>query len=347
MSILVNAGDGNSIFDIAAKFQNMELREMKKQPDTIKSNRKAGLDTGSSDFNTKLGDIEAMFSQLNYKIETINTRRPAPQYLITISQSIPNILLNLNKEVNALVKASKSKATKWATELSDDDKDDIRFNMDNLTTIKNNLKESGQMSDFKTQYKKLTELVEKDLEPIVQRLTGKSYTKPQAQPAGPAGQAGPMTPSPSRRQSPDFTSPISRSPMSPSRSAQKKQEILTKAGKIMANPLERQIKTNEQLKSDVYKYFQAQAKLRKMDTAEFDALYTGVTAILGAENSMYGTLTDLIGAIGNVSKGYQQNTQYFSPSPTSGAGKYSSQAKHYLSQDYYTFVDTMPKKRFL
>jgi hypothetical protein len=89
MSILVNAGDGNSIFDIASKFQNMELREMKKQPDTIKSNRKAGLDTGSSDFNTKLGDIEAMFSQLNYKIETINTRRPAPQYLITISQRYP------------------------------------------------------------------------------------------------------------------------------------------------------------------------------------------------------------------------------------------------------------------
>lgn len=191
MSILVNAGDGNSIFDIAAKFQNMELREMKKQPDTIKANRKAGLDTGSSDFNIKLGDIEAMFSQLNFKIITIKSKRNAPQYLVNISQSIPNLILQLNKEVNALVKASKSKASKWATELSDDDKSDIRYNMNALTVIKDTLEEEDKMEDFKTQYKKLTVLVEKELEPIVQRLTGQSYTKPDAQPVGPASPTPP------------------------------------------------------------------------------------------------------------------------------------------------------------
>ena len=346
MSILVNAGDGNSIFDIAAKFQNMELREMKKQPDTIKSNRKAGLDTGSSDFNTKLGDIEAMFSQLNYKIETINTRRPAPQYLITISQSIPNIILNINKEVNALVKASKSKATKWATELSDDDKDDIRFNMDNLTTIKNNLKESGQMSDFKTQYKKLTELVEKDLEPIVQRLTGKSYTKPQAQPAGPAGQAGPMTPSPRRRQSPNFSTPgsdgsFSGSPRAPPSTIRgfhirlmdatrgisidaNGEKIVSKKTTQAVRELMALAREVNQAKSDRYQYSFENAvgtaltnDVRKRDEDEFDGY---LQAILSESRGTSGT---------------------------SGAGKYSSQAKHYLSQDYYTFVDTMPKKRFL
>ena len=83
-----------------------------------------------------------------------------------------------------------------------------------------------------------------------------------------------------------------------------------------------------------------------MDTTDFEELYSNVYASLMNEN-LDGTLDDLIGAIDKVSKGYQQNTQYFSPSSPSGAGKYSSQAKHYLSQDYYTFVDTMPKKRFL
>ena len=80
-----------------------------------------------------------------------------------------------------------------------------------------------------------------------------------------------------------------------------------------------------------------------MDTTDFEELYSNVNASLMNENRD-GTLDDLIGAIDKVSKGYQKDTDLF---PTSGAGKYSSQAKHYLSQDYYTFVDTMPKKRFL
>ena len=36
MNISVNSGDGNSIFEIAAKFQQMQLRELSKNIETIK-----------------------------------------------------------------------------------------------------------------------------------------------------------------------------------------------------------------------------------------------------------------------------------------------------------------------
>lgn len=78
-----------------------------------------------------------------------------------------------------------------------------------------------------------------------------------------------------------------------------------------------------------------------MSTTDFNELYANVYAILMNEN-LYGTLDDLIDRIQQVSDGYQQSPNIFS-----GSGKYSSQAKHYLNQDYYTFVHTMPKKRFL
>jgi hypothetical protein len=63
----VNAGDGNSIFDIAYKFKQMELREMEKVPTTIRENKLNGSDTGSSDFLTKLQELHSMIFHIDKK----------------------------------------------------------------------------------------------------------------------------------------------------------------------------------------------------------------------------------------------------------------------------------------
>ena len=63
----VNAGDGNSIFDIAYKFKEMELREMEKVPTTIRENKLNGSDTGSSDFLTKLQELHSMIFHIDKK----------------------------------------------------------------------------------------------------------------------------------------------------------------------------------------------------------------------------------------------------------------------------------------
>ena len=64
----VNAGDGNSIFDIAYKFKQMELREMEKVPTTIRENKMSGSDTGSSDFLTKLQELHSMIFHIDKKV---------------------------------------------------------------------------------------------------------------------------------------------------------------------------------------------------------------------------------------------------------------------------------------
>ena len=72
----VNAGDGNSIFDIAYKFKQMELREMDKVPSTIRENKMSGSDTGSSDFLTKLQELHSMIFHIDKKSDVVVVDSP-------------------------------------------------------------------------------------------------------------------------------------------------------------------------------------------------------------------------------------------------------------------------------
>ena len=72
----VNAGDGNSIFDIAYKFKQMELREMEKVPTTIRQNKLDGSDTGSSDFLTKLQELHSMIFHIDKKSDVVVVDSP-------------------------------------------------------------------------------------------------------------------------------------------------------------------------------------------------------------------------------------------------------------------------------
>ena len=63
----VNDGGGNSIFDIAYRFKQMELREMEKVPTTIRENKLNGSDTGSSGFLTKLQELHSMIFHIDKK----------------------------------------------------------------------------------------------------------------------------------------------------------------------------------------------------------------------------------------------------------------------------------------
>jgi hypothetical protein len=80
----VNAGDGNSIFDIAYKFKQMELREMEKVPTTIRENKLNGSDTGSSDFLTKLQELHSMIFHIDKKSDV-------PVELNTIDRAVKSL----------------------------------------------------------------------------------------------------------------------------------------------------------------------------------------------------------------------------------------------------------------
>jgi hypothetical protein len=54
---LVNSGDGNSIFDIAKQYQNMQIREMGKNPAEILKRILSGADTGSTKFIDDFGKV--------------------------------------------------------------------------------------------------------------------------------------------------------------------------------------------------------------------------------------------------------------------------------------------------
>ena len=81
----VNDNGGNSIFDIAYRFKQMELREMEKVPTTIRENKLNGSDTGSSDFLTKLQELHSMIFHIDKKsdvpIAELNTIDRAVQSL--------------------------------------------------------------------------------------------------------------------------------------------------------------------------------------------------------------------------------------------------------------------------
>ena len=68
MNIGIGSGDGNSIFEIAAKYEKMQLREMRKNIETIKQGLRNGTDTGFIKF---LDDMEKLSgSVLQLKVKT-------------------------------------------------------------------------------------------------------------------------------------------------------------------------------------------------------------------------------------------------------------------------------------
>ena len=79
MNVNVNSGDGNSIFEIAAKFQQMQLREISKNIETIKQKLRSGEDTGSIKFVDDMDKLNGLNLQLRVKTdftisETINEK---------------------------------------------------------------------------------------------------------------------------------------------------------------------------------------------------------------------------------------------------------------------------------
>jgi hypothetical protein len=63
----VNAGDGNSIFEIAAKYEKMQLRELSKNIETIKQKLRNGEDTGSTKFIDDMEKLNGLILQLRIK----------------------------------------------------------------------------------------------------------------------------------------------------------------------------------------------------------------------------------------------------------------------------------------
>jgi hypothetical protein len=67
MNIGIGSGDGNSIFEIAAKYEKMQLREMRKNIETIKQGLRNGTDTGSIKFLDDMEKLSGLVLQLKVK----------------------------------------------------------------------------------------------------------------------------------------------------------------------------------------------------------------------------------------------------------------------------------------
>jgi hypothetical protein len=67
MNIGIGSGDGNSIFEIAAKYEKMQLREMRKNIETIKQGLRSGADTGSIKFLDDMEKLSGLVLQLKVK----------------------------------------------------------------------------------------------------------------------------------------------------------------------------------------------------------------------------------------------------------------------------------------
>ena len=67
MNIGIRSGDGNSIFEIAAKYEKMQLREMRKNIETIKQGLRSGTDTGSTKFLDDMEKLSGLVLQLKVK----------------------------------------------------------------------------------------------------------------------------------------------------------------------------------------------------------------------------------------------------------------------------------------
>jgi len=66
----VNAGDGNSIFEIAKQFQTMSRREMSKYTEEIRQRRISGEDTGSNKFIIDIYTLNNLVVQLDVKTKS-------------------------------------------------------------------------------------------------------------------------------------------------------------------------------------------------------------------------------------------------------------------------------------
>ena len=67
MNIGIGSGDGNSIFEIAAKYEKMQLREIRKNIETIKQGLRSGTDTGSTKFLDDMEKLSGLVLQLKVK----------------------------------------------------------------------------------------------------------------------------------------------------------------------------------------------------------------------------------------------------------------------------------------
>jgi hypothetical protein len=67
MNIGIGSGDGNSIFEIAAKYEKMQLREMRKNIETIKQGLRSSADTGSTKFLDDMEKLSGLVLQLKVK----------------------------------------------------------------------------------------------------------------------------------------------------------------------------------------------------------------------------------------------------------------------------------------
>jgi hypothetical protein len=67
MNIGIGSGDGNSIFEIAAKYEKMQIREMRNNIETIKQGLRNGTDTGSIKFLDDMKKLSGLVLQLKVK----------------------------------------------------------------------------------------------------------------------------------------------------------------------------------------------------------------------------------------------------------------------------------------
>ena len=79
MNINVNSGDGNSIFDIAHRYQQMQIKELMKGPDEVRQKIPDISDTGSSKFIEDFDKVNNLLFQLkaktNFKIEDVSDKK--------------------------------------------------------------------------------------------------------------------------------------------------------------------------------------------------------------------------------------------------------------------------------
>ena len=121
MNVNVNSGDGNSIFEIAAKYQKMQLREMEKNIETVKQRLRSGLDTGSIKFMDDMNKLNGLILQLKVKTD------------FTISESIDDKILKYMKDTIA---ENSEKMNEIAGELGLEDEQGLPLYNDRVKAFK-------------------------------------------------------------------------------------------------------------------------------------------------------------------------------------------------------------------
>jgi len=121
MNISVNSGDGNSIFEIAAKFQQMQLRELSKNIETIKQKLRSGEDTGSIKFIDDMDKLNGLILQLRVKTN------------FTISE---NLDVKIEEQLDGLVKDNVNEINDIVKELEEDETQSIKLFNDRLKAYK-------------------------------------------------------------------------------------------------------------------------------------------------------------------------------------------------------------------